>query len=229
VPPMDNFFLLTFLPLYSISLGLLFLRFKRRASEEGRKTFSLLNNALVVVLFVFYLTYPQMAPQNILWVMPHLILAYYLSKDIGVLPIVIIVLSVLSILGDISYYTIGFSVSSISVTATPSNYLSYAISTSFIPIALWFFLKLLNPRLNSKASTLCKSLLNRFHLTDLLVLYASVFIIAVSQAVMIYMFHLRSVLLLPLLLSTILLQCIVLFSMGFGMLNQTPEVEKCTQ
>jgi hypothetical protein len=168
-------------------------------------------------------------PQTILWILPHLILGYYLFNEVGKLPIVIVVLSALSILGDVSYYIIGFSMATISVAGTPINYLSYAVSASFIPIAVWFFLRLLSPRLHHKAGALSKSLLDGLRLKSLLVLYISTSIFMFMQAVVIYTLDLRSVSLFPLLILTISLQCIIFFSLEFERSDRIHKVKKCMQ
>lgn len=230
IQPINNFFLLTFLLFYCILLGMFFFRLKKLALHEG-DTFAVFNNALVVVLFTFYLTYPQVTPQTILWILPHLVLGYYLFNEVNALPIAVVVLSVLSILGDISYYTIGFSVANIAFAGTPINYLSYLISASFIPIALWFFLKVLSPGLHSKATRFSRRLLHPLHPKNLFVLYLASSIFILMQAVLIYTLDLKLVSLFPLLILTILLQCIVFFGIARGIefrrLGLSHKVKEC--
>ena len=207
-----NFFLLTFLPLYFI-LFVLFFILSKRAVLKKKNTHSIFNDAVIIILLLFYLTYPQLNPQCILWVLPPLILAHFAFKRVSVAPLIIASLITLPNI-DLTYYIIGFSVP---FFTDPFRLLSlatiYTVSASLLPIALYFLLKLLSPTLHVRISAKCKNLLEGLHRFNPHVVYMSVTIFTFVQALAVYITNLSSPLMQLLLISTILLQGITFFGM----------------
>ena len=207
-----NFFLLTFLPSYLIVFVLFFI-FSKKSASNRRNVHSIMNDALIAVLLLFYLTYPQLNPQCILWVIPPLIFACFLFKRVSVGPLIIASLITLPNL-DLTYYIVGFSVP---FFADPLRLLSlaviYTVSASLVPIALYFLLKLLSPTLHSRVSVKCKNLLEGLHRFNPHVLYISFTIFTFFQALAVYVMKLSSPFMQLLLVVTIILQGITFFGM----------------
>jgi len=176
-----NFFLLIFLPLYLIVFVLFFI-FSKKSVLTKKNMHSIFNDAIIAVLLLFYLTYPQLNPQFILWILPPLILACFLFNRVSVVPLIIASLITLPYI-DLTYYIIGFSVP---FFTHPLRLLSlaaiYTISASLVPIALYFLLKLLSPTLYVRISVKCENLLKGLHRFDPRVVYVSVTIFTFVQA-----------------------------------------------
>jgi len=209
IRPMPNFFLLTFLPIYLASLVGFFVLLKKSSSNKNIPL-PVFNNALILTLFIYFVTYPRMNPQTFLWVLPHLILGCYLFDQIGVLPIVIIsIVGTIDII-DFFYFTVGFGIYGI-VPAWLGSSLHFVFSVSIVPIAFYFILKQLSPTLNSKIIVVCKNLLGRFRI-KFYILYILITIFIFLEASLIYYFNMYNPFLLPLLISSILIQSIAFFS-----------------
>ncbi len=207
-----NFFLLTFLPSYLIVFVLFFI-FSKKSVLNKKNVHSIFNDALIAVLLLFYLTYPQLNPQCILWVIPPLIFARFLFKRVSVGPLIIASLITLPNI-DLTYYIIGFSVP---FFVDPLRLLSlaaiYTISASLVPIALYFLLKMLSPTLHTRVSVKCENLLKGLHRFDPRVVYVSVTIFTFVQALAVYAMNLSSPFMQLLLIPTIFLQGITFFGM----------------
>ena len=207
-----NFFILTFLPLYFIVLVLFFI-FSKKSILEKKKTHSIFNDVIIAVLLLFYLTYPQLNPQCLLWVLPPLILACFLFNRVGVGPLIIVSLTALPNI-DITYYIIGFSVPFLTY---PLRLLClaaiYTVSASLVPVSLYFLLKLLSPTLYIRISVRCKNLIEGLHRFDPHVAYVAVTIFTFVQALVVYVMNSSSPFMQLMLILTILLQGIIFFGM----------------
>jgi len=207
-----NFFLLTFVPLYFIVFVSFFI-FSKKSVPKKKNTHSIFNDVQIIILLLFYLTYPKLNPQCILWVLPPLILARFLFNRVSVGPLIIASLITFPNI-DLTYYIIGFSVP---VFTYPLRLLSlaliYTVSASLVPITLYFLLKLLSPTLYIRISVKCKNLLEGLHRFNPHVVYISVTIFTFVQALAVYAMNLSSPFMQLLLISTILLQGIIFFGM----------------
>ena len=213
IRPIPNFFLLTFLPIYLALIGGFFV-FVKKSFARGNDVLRLFNNALIAVLFAYFVTYIQVTSQTVLWIVPHLILAHYLFDQFGWLPIVLTSLIGTTLFADIPYFLVGFGIPGIAVPAFLSKSLRFAFSASILTIALHSIIKQLNPSLYYKIGAVCQNLLSRLRQVPLGVLYASTTLFMFLQALAFYYFELQpSFVPLSLLILSIIIQSVVFFAM----------------
>lgn len=227
IHPIQNFFLLTFTPLYVILLVLFFISLRKPISEKT-DTLSTFNTVLISVLLIFYLTFPQLTPQCILWILPHLIFGYFIFDQRNVIPLILISLIPISYL-DFASFIVGFGVPylpppvrvfSPSPAYSPVN---YVISASLIPIAFCFLLKLSSPKLLSRISILCKNLLSGLHIFNLGIFYVTVTAFMLLITLLINNMKIRSPLILPVLILTTLLQSIAFVAIEGERMRKQPK------
>lgn len=227
IRPIPNFFLLTFTPLYLILLALFFISL-RKSLLEKTDTLSTFNTVLISVLLIFYLTFPQLTPQCILWVLPHLIFGYFIFGQRNVIPLILISLIPISYL-DFSSFIVGFGVPYLTVPVqvlSPSpvySPLNYVISASLIPIAFCFLLKLSSQKILSRISILCKNLLSGLHIFDLRIFYVTVTAFMLLITLLVNNMKIRSPFILPILILTTLLQSIAFVAIEGERMRKQPK------
>lgn len=149
INPFPNFFLFTFGAAYLILLITLFIHLRKFDSEKT-DSLRVLNNATIATLLLFYLTYPQLTAQCVLWILPSLIFAYFIFHQIRAIPLVTISLLVLPYL-DTAYFIMGFPAPlNISPIQAISSTLECVFGILIFLIAVNFLLKTFYPELHIK-------------------------------------------------------------------------------
>jgi len=225
IRPIPNFFLLTFTPLYLILLALFFISL-RKSLLEKTDTLSTFNTVLISVLLIFYLTFPQLTPQCILWVLPHLIFGYFIFGQRNVIPLILISLIPISYL-DFSSFIVGFGVPyltvPVQVLSPVYSPLNYVISASLIPIAFCFLLKLSSQKILSRISILCKKLLSGLHIFDLRIFYVTTTAFMLLITLLVNNMKIRSPFIFPILILTTLLQSIAFVAIEGERMRKQPK------
>jgi len=159
IHPFPNFFLYTFGPLYVILLAILLFQLKKRSHSEEVDSFRVLNNAVIATLLLFYLTYPQLTPQCILWIFPSFIFAYFIFHQISAKLLIALSLLVIPYIGP-AYFMMGFpALWNIPVIQEISYVLECVFGILLFSVAINFLLKITCPVFHQKVSERAKHLL----------------------------------------------------------------------
>jgi len=214
IHPFPNFFFYTFGPLYTILLVVLF-NYLRKSNSEKADSFRVFNNATIATLFLFYLTYPQLTPQCVLWILPSLIFAYFIFHRINAIPLVVISFLVLPYL-DTAYFVLGFSgPSSVSLTLGAGQ-LECTFGALLFSVAVNFLLKTFYPKLHIEINVFGKHLLGSLSQAKMLLLYLGVTVVLFLQVCAIFymvdVLRLSSVFMLAPLAITVTLQTLILIT-----------------
>jgi Gpi18-like mannosyltransferase len=205
-----NFFLYTFTPLYILLLGAFYFKLKKEKSASD--FFPTFNDIIIGVLLIFYLTYPQLTPQCILWILPSIIFAFVTHKY-SVFPLIAVSLFVIPYL-DLTYFIIGFSVPfapfSVKMMSIP---LECMVAIVLLPVIVHFLLSKLCWKCYLRISKICKALIGQPQGHRGYILYFGVNFFIFAQLLAIYTLNISSFLLAILLVITIFLQHIIFFAL----------------
>ena len=212
IRPFPNFFVLTFSSIYLVLIVGFYFLLKRSVSKEN-DTLKVFNSALISVLFLYFLTYPQLNPQTFLWIIPFLILAYYLFKQSGLLPIILVSIMGAIVFADIPYFIVGFGVGNITIPGWLIDSMYFVLSASIVPMALYSIISQLSLTVHSKIGAICQNLLSRLHQVHPSVLYTSTTLFMFLQALMFYYFNVQPSIVLSLLILSVIIQSIAFYAM----------------
>ncbi len=177
--PFPNFFLYTFGPPYAILLVWLFV-YLRKSNFEKTDLFRVFNSTIIATLLLFYLTYPQLTLQCILWILPSLIFAYFVFHEVNAIPLIITSSLILPYV-DTTYFIMGFSYpSNISLQAISAP-LECVFGALLFSVAVNFLLKTYSPKFHVKISDLGERLLGNLSRVKLLLLYLGATVVLFLQ------------------------------------------------
>ena len=210
IHPFPNLIVYTFSLLYTTVL-IMFFVYLRKTNFTKIERFKVFNNFTIVVLLLFYLTYPQLTPQCALWLLPPLIFAYFLFHQIDVIPLAVLSLFLFPYL-NLSYFIIGFSTPyDILIIHTASTQLECLFGGILFSVAVSIFLKLTCPRIYEKLSVRFKKFLNLRRL-ELFLLYLGLTVFLFLQVIVIYFASLPSLFIVIPLVITISMQTVVIIA-----------------
>lgn len=172
IKPFPNFFVYTFGSLYMVFLLMFFFHLRKSDCKSINK-FRTFNSVVIGTLLLFYLTYPQLTPQCVLWVLPSLILGYFVFHQINVVPLVITSSLILPYL-DTTYFIMGFPSSWDISFQTISGPLECVFGALLLSVAIEFLLKTFCPNIYAKLRELARPLSGYLSRTKLFLLFLGI-------------------------------------------------------
>ena len=208
-----NFFLYLFTPLYIVLLAIFYIHIKK--CSEAEKFFSVLNSTFIGVLLAFYLTYPQLTPQCILWIVPLLLFAFVI-REVNSFPLIATSLFIIPYM-DLTYFIVGFSVpfAPLSVKAI-SVPLECTVAVVLLPFATVFLLKRICRKCYIEAKKRSETLISR-HVSKrkMVIAYFLVNAFVFVQILIAYTFNIAALsgFIATLLIATVTLQHVIFLAM----------------